>query len=401
MLPWIPNPLNILTAPMRAVAGALKSAGSALIGEAFDWIVGLMLSGVAWFFGVVWNFVSTSTTPDLYASWFSGGPYRLVSTLAVALLMLTVALAIAETIWNRDGAALLRSVAQDLPKAMFLLTGLLFITTLGIALADAITNALLAVFGGGIESFTEALTSVDNELAFGAGLIVIILLALLLTLVLAVVALELVFREGFIFVLVAITAIAIVFDVYRPTRGAGARAGRMLAGVIAAKPIIALCFAIGGAALGSVHSPSPTDGVEAVAEPGDTATDAPPAPGAVVSTDVAAAGGEDSADLGPTSAALLAGLATMALAAFAPFVVLKLFPVADATVGDGARSAVTSKAVGTATIVAAAGTGGAGSAGAANAAAGGGAAGGSGPGGTSGGPGAAGGGAAAGMAGGS
>jgi hypothetical protein len=363
MLPIPINPLDLLTAPIRA----LKSAGSALIREAFQWIVGLMLSGVAWFFTVVWNFISTATTPDLYAAWFTGGPYRIVTVLAASLLMLTVTLAIAEGIWNRDGPGLLRSVAQDLPKAMFLLTGLLFISTLGIAIADAITNALLGVFGDGVGTFTDALTSVDNELGFGAGLLVVILMALLLVLVLGVVALELVFREGFIFVLVAITALAVVFDVYRPTRGAGARAGRLLAGVIAAKPIIALCFAIGGAALGGPHG-SESAGADKAAVPEPGGADAgDPAPGSgLVPAGTDPAQGDDADDLGPTMGALLAGLATMSLAGFAPFTVLKLFPVAEATAADGARAAVTSKATSAVTSVAAVAAGGAASAGGAH-----------------------------------
>ena len=90
-------------------------------------------------------------------------------------------------------------------------------------------------------------------------------------LVLLVVAIGFVFREGFIFFLVAITVVMVCLDVYRPTKGAGGQSMRLLAGVIVAKPLIALCFALGGAMLGAAAADNPPD-AGAVAEPGAAAT---------------------------------------------------------------------------------------------------------------------------------
>ena len=137
MFDWIPDPLDIVGAPFRWGLHQFTSAGADAIKEGFQWLCGLALSGVAWLFMVVWNFVAEATTPNLYATWFTGGPFAVMRTVAIAVLMLAVLLAIAEAVWNRDGNALVRSVAQDFPKALFLLTGLLFITTLGLAFADA------------------------------------------------------------------------------------------------------------------------------------------------------------------------------------------------------------------------------------------------------------------------
>lgn len=344
---WIPNPISVVTAPFRWGLNTLKSAGSDLIKEGFQWLCGLLLSGVAWLFMVVWNFIAEATTPNLYAAWFTGGPFAVMRTIAVAVLMLAVFLSIAETIWNRDGGALLRSVAQDFPKALFLLTGLLFITTLGLGLADAISAWLMTLFNDGSMNFANAMTNVANELQFGAGLIVVMLTALLMTVLLVLLAVAFVFREGFIFFLVAITAVMVALDVYRPTKGAGGQAMRLLAGVIIAKPVVALCFALGGQMLGSINS-EPAD---QVAEPGTTVTAPGTDPDDPTTAQVL---GEDSDDLSGTVGVLLAGMATMMLAAVTPITMLRLIPGGNATTAHEAQSAMGAKAASAASKAAAA-----------------------------------------------
>ena len=238
---WVPNPIDVVTAPYRWGFDASKSAGSDVIREAFQWVAGLLLSGVSWLFAVVWTLVSEATTPDLYASWFADGPYRVMTTLAAAILMLAVMLAIAETLWNRDGAGLLRAVAQDFPKAVFILTGLLFLTTLGLAVADGVTDWLLGMFSGGATDFAEAMANVAGELQFGAGLFVVMLTAFGLMVILGLVTVMLVFREGFIFFLTAVTAVMVVLDVYRPTgcwRQIDPSAGRSDRGQAGDRPVL-------------------------------------------------------------------------------------------------------------------------------------------------------------------
>ncbi len=338
MIPGLPNPFDLIRIPFNIANSVATKAAN----EIFEMIANLLLGGVGWLFAIVWTFIDTTTTPDLYASWFAGGPFAIVIKLASMLLMLAVALAIAEAIWSRDGTELARAVMQHFPKALFMLTGLLFVTTIGLALADAVTVWMLDTVAYGANDFADALLDVENAASFGFGLIVIILTALVMIVVLLIVALELLVREAFIFVLVAITALAVVADVYRPARGAGGRAGRLLAGVIAMKPIIALCFAIGAAALGTAGGSD--SGVSAVPEPGETVDVGTPSP-------------NDAADQ-DTLAIMLAGLATIALAAITPFTVLRLFPWEGTEATEGTRAAVAAPAKSAAAVGAMAATGG-------------------------------------------
>lgn len=366
MFPVIPLIIDLVT-------DTASSIGATVAQDVFRWLSSMLLTGIGWLFGVVWGFISQATTADLYASWFAGGVFGLMTRFAIAILMLTVMLAIAETIWNCDGAGLMRSMLQDFPKALGWLTGLLAVTTLGLEIADALTAGLLGFFDGGVTQFTDRLSAVADRGSFGGGLIVVIVMSLVMMLVLLFVALELIFRQGFIYVLTALCAIAVVVDVYRPTRGSAARSGRLLAGVIAAKPLIALCFAIGGTALGAGVTGNAT---VAAPEPG-TPTDV-----VGVSPDAGAGSG----DLAPTVGVLLAGFATLSLAAVAPFTVLKLFPVADAAATAGARAQVTSSVTGAATTAASMAAGAVGGGGGGAAAAGGGGAGGAGAAGKAGAP---------------
>jgi hypothetical protein len=125
------------------------------------------------------------------------------------------------------------------------------------------------------------------------------------------------------------------------------------------KPIIALCFAIGAAALGTVGG-SNAD-VSAVPEPGETVEEGALDP-------------QDAADQ-DTLAIMLAGLATIALAAVTPFTVLRLFPWEGTEATEGTRSAVGAPAKSAVAMGAMAASGGASAAAGAGAATGGAAAG--------------------------
>jgi len=189
------------------------------------------------------------------------------------------------------------------------------------------------MFSGSADDFATAMSNVAGELQFGAGLLVVMLTAVLMLLVLLVVIVGFVFREGFIFFLVAISAVMIALDVYRPTKGAAGQSLRLLAGVIIAKPVVALCFTLGGAMLGQVHADSAATGE--IAEPGTAAAAEDPTTAAVV--------GENADDLPATFGTLLAGMATMMLAAVTPVAVLRLVPAANAAAAAEGQQAVTAK----------------------------------------------------------
>lgn len=264
MFAWSWNPIDWIKGGIGKLAGLVGDAANGLLGDIFEWLSSLLLRGVIWLFGVIFDFISKSTTPNLAASWFQDGPMATARWVGAMLVVLFVILAIAEAVWNRDGGQLLRSLGQDAPKVIVLTLGLTAFTSVGLVAADGVTVMFMELFGENIETFTTTMASITSELSFGAGVLVIVLMALFLIVVLLFVAVELIVRESFVLILVPICAVLISTEMYRPTKGMGSRSTRLLMTTIAAKPMIALCLAVGAAALGQQAIDTEVD---AVAEP--------------------------------------------------------------------------------------------------------------------------------------
>lgn len=397
------NPVDWVKAALGKLGGVVSAAADSLLGDIFEWLSSLLLRGVMWLFDVIYRFISEQTTPNLQAAWFQNGPLAIAQRVGGMLLLMLVILAVAETVWNRDGGQLLRAIGQDAPKVMVLTLGLTFVTTIGLAVADGVATMFMELFGNNIESFSEAMSSVTADLGFGAGVVVIVLMALFLLIVLMFVALELVFRESFVLILVPLCAVLLCTEVYRPTKGVGSRAARLLVVTIAAKPIIALCLAVGAVALGQQAAQTSVDAVEEPAAGPREITQAEfddwverQLPGCVIGRSVdlgisadavsqhgSAAADEcrrllvperccgdlswtttsvlavdpwqdtividqesddidslDTAAVAPTFGLLMAGLATMMLAAFSPFVLMRLLSGDPSASTAEARAAV-------------------------------------------------------------
>lgn len=424
------SPVDWVKSAVSWFGEQVSEAASGLLGDIFEWIAGLLIRGIVWLFEIVLQFVSEATTPDLTAGWFTNGPMSVAKSVAAYLLFLFVILAIAEAVWNRDGGQLLRSTAQDLPRVMFLELMLITGTMGAIAAGDYFSIRSLELFGSNIRGLPEALNEATDGLVFGVGVLVISLIALFLVLAAMFVTFELVIREGLILVLVPLVAVLLATEVYRPTKGMGGRAMRLLVVTIAMKPVIALCLAIGAAALGQqavaaneerVHVaaeepagvgapggvsdwefsswissmqimgisegyltrgncvPQPTSGgISASCAPLEVSGD-----GRVMRADgipaVRSADGDDDPDaieevdttaVAPTFGLMLAGLAVMVLAAMSPFVLLRLISVEAAGESQSWRQGVAGAAVGGASKATNLATGGAGVAGGAAGAAG-------------------------------
>ena len=59
---FMEKPVAVDAAGVRRVLEATKAAK-----EIFEMIANLLLSGIGWLFAIVWDFIDSTTTPDLYA----------------------------------------------------------------------------------------------------------------------------------------------------------------------------------------------------------------------------------------------------------------------------------------------------------------------------------------------
>jgi hypothetical protein len=324
------NPIDIIHDAVGSVASNATATG-------VRWLVDGMLSAVGWTFNQLYGFIDKTTRPDVTAGWFAGagGPYRIMFGVGAAMLTLTLILSVGHAVWSGAGSGLARTLMHDFPQTVALMAGFLAFTTMAIELADALTGVLVGSFGGSATKFAGQVGSLGEHTSFGSGLIVVGLLSMVLLVGCVVLFVELVLRAGFVYILVCFVPLALAADVWQPMRGTAQRAIRLLGGVILAQPVIALCLAIGGAALGDPTTPTTS------------------------ATVVATAGSGAGADLASTVGVLLTGTAVVVLACFAPFMLLKLFPVGDTTATSGAKAAAIAPVTGAVSAVTSVASGGA------------------------------------------
>ena len=325
-----PNPISWV---WDKATGLLGDAAGAALGWSFEKVIGglvaWVLDGVAWVVGAVFGFVDTSTSPTVTAAWFVGdgtrdGPYRVMLSVAAALLLLFVFAGLIQGVLAGDVAGMGRRIVLDLPLAIGGMVSTVAITQLLIDLTDALSDGILSGFGTDIRAFMDGVATVGSLTGGVATALVVFLLGLFTLLAGLVIFIELVIRSALIYLVVGLCPLAFAALLWPATRGVLRKTLELLCALIVSKVVISLALAIGAAALGGAGS-APTAAPE-ITPPTATASAAPAVTESDAATVTAAAG------------VLLAGLATFAVACFSPFVLLRLFPVVEgAIVAQGLR----------------------------------------------------------------
>jgi type IV secretion system protein TrbL len=324
-----PNPISWV---WDKATGLVGDAAGAALGWSFEKVIGglvaWVLDGVAWVVGAVFGFIDTSTSPTVTAAWFVGdgsrdGPYRVMLSVAAALLLLFVFAGLIQGVLAGDVAGMGRRMVLDLPLAIGGMVSTVAITQLLIDLTDALSEGILAGFGTDIRNFMDGVATVGTLTGGVATALVVFLLGLFTLLAGLVIFVELVIRSALIYLVVGLCPLAFAALLWPATRGVLRKTLELLCALIVSKVVISLALAIGAAALGGAGT-APTASPE-IAPPSGTAN-------------VAVDGESDAATVTAAAGVLLAGLATFAVACFSPFVIMRLFPVVEgAVVAQGLR----------------------------------------------------------------
>lgn len=296
-------------------AGIVTDAIGGMAGWGFEkmaaGIAGWVLEGVAYFANGVLNFLKTSARPQVDAAWFAGpgSPLATVRSLAVALIGGFLFLGVLQGLAHGSPAQMLRRFAADLPMAILGIIATVTVVTKLLDLTDALSTAVLSQADGQGLRFLSRLGAVSIG-AQGFAVVVIGLVAILAALALWV---ELMVRSALVYLLVAVSPLAFAAMVWPAARGVLRRTAHLLLAVIVSKFVIAVAIAVGVAALGG-----------RAGDDGSMIAAAPLAAGGVAG---------DFGSLHDPAAGigtLLVGGVVLALAAFAPFIVLRLIPLAEA-----------------------------------------------------------------------
>ncbi|MDP9332018.1 MAG: hypothetical protein M3Q30_01715 [Actinomycetota bacterium] len=294
---------DFFTSPFRAAAGW---AWDTVIGGITNWLA----KGFVQLVTFVWSLMDRASSPRLDAEWFSGrsdAPY--VTAIAIAALLLTMFLfcALIQGVMTGRPIELVRRMFRDTPAAIagILLTAA--VAQIGIQVTDEFSNgvwqatrqnAVTALDGLGRVAITLSPATFLTPLVLGVGMIALLMLWIVL-----------IVRESLIYVVVALSPLAWATSVWPAIAGVRRRCLELLAGLIVSKLAIAIALSVGIGALG---------GIGATGRPGDP---------------VAANGLAE-------FSTLVAGIVTFGIAAFMPFVVMRLLPIVEgAVIAQGVSSA--------------------------------------------------------------
>ncbi len=282
--------------------GPIASGATGFVWSQFmSGFVAWIVDAVAWFVGRVLSLLEDSTRVDLGSAWFAGsdGPYRKVLGIAAVLLVGFVFLGIIQGLLAGDAMGMVLRIARDLPLSILGMVITIAATQKFLELSDAMAHAVLRGGGDDAKEVLRVLTAAGSF--SGQSSFVVALLGLLCVVTALLVWIELVVRAAMIYLLVALSPLVFAAMVWPATRGMLRRLVELGLALIFSKVVIAIAFSVGAAALAGV-------------------------------------GDSGHADAG-TSAAVTAGAGTLfsgvvifGLAAFAPFVIMRLFPAAEAAI---------------------------------------------------------------------
>jgi hypothetical protein len=297
----IPNPADVVVDTVGGLAGR---GASKIAGETLSLLGGAIMRGLgdacARVAEGVLSFLDSSSGMHLDTGWWAGERARAVLgavfALSGTLMVGFCLLALIQGLLAGDPTAMVRAVVREVPVSVAATAALFGVTGLLLRLTDAASALVLQGTPGDLGHFFSGVGSAQAASAYGllGGLVLVIfLLGGLLVWV------ELLVRSSLLYLLLAFAPLTLAARVWPAARGAFRRLCELGLALVVSKFAIALALALGAVALAG-------GGPRAEAGVAESA--------------------------GMSLAGLLGGASLMALAAFTPFVVLRLLPIVEAAV---------------------------------------------------------------------
>jgi hypothetical protein len=279
-----------------AVGGLVGGAAGFAFDNVAEGIARWVLGAVGFFVNGVLDYLRSTARPDVEAVWFAGpeSPYATVRNLAAVLLVAFVFLGILQGLLHGDTWGMVRRAAGNLPAAVAGMVVTTMIVGRLVELTDALSNAVLANGDSQALHFLSGFGVTVTSVSGGFAAVILGLVAVVAALLLWI---ELLVRSALIYLLVAISPLGFAATLWPSARGFLRKTLEILLAVIVSKFVICVALAIGIAALAGAGQAGNGQSVAGSA-------------GANVGT-------------------LLSGAVLLGLAAFSPFLVMKLVPLAE------------------------------------------------------------------------
>jgi hypothetical protein len=314
-----PNPFSLLT----MVLSPLLSLGAGIAGGIVETVIkglaGAVVGAVADLSASVLGFFWDAAEPDLTGSWFygAGAPYWQMVMLTMPLLLAFFIAGVIQGALRGDVAGMLRMATLRLPGAVLGMSMAVVFADVLLEATDQMSATLLAGFRDDVEQVAVIL----GQLAMSGSLPMLMLLlvfgavGLLAAVVLVV---ELFVRAALLYLIAVFCPLVFAAAVWEPLRGGVRKLAEIAFALIISKLAIAAALAVSSAAL-------------VASWPGGEPT-------ALPTPEDAAAASQQSASA--TVGTLVGAIVIWVIAAFMPFVLWRLLPMAEAAAAShGVRGA--------------------------------------------------------------
>lgn len=272
----VPGVSVVCDAAGDAASAAAGAAGDAILGELTGWVG----DGAAWLLLQVADAIDSTTAVDLSAPWFQSH-YAFMFQVGAILLLPLILLTVLQALLRQDAMLLVRVGLLYLPAAM-LFTGLaVAVSQTAIAVVDALSADLTVEVAKDTDRLASSLTQV-SALGGPVPLFASFLMALVMALAALFVWFELILRAGVVYVAMMFLPLFLATMIWPATASWVRRLVQLIAAAILSKLVIVATLSLGLSALAS------GDGVSSV----------------------------------------LAGAGMFLIAAFSPFVLFSLIPLA-------------------------------------------------------------------------
>lgn len=247
----LPNPCDLpgvsvaCDAVGDAASAAAGAAGDAILGQLTAWVG----DGAAWLLRQVAEAIDSTTAIDLSAPWFEshyGFMFQVGALLLLPLFLLTVL----QALLRQDPWILLRLVLLYVPAAVL-------ITGLAVAVAQtaiAVVDALSADLGAEVAKDTDSLAASLAEASAVGGpvpLFASFLVALVMALAAIFVWFELILRSGVVYVAMMFLPLFLATMIWPATAGWVRRLAQLIVAAVLSKLVIVATLSLGLSALSS------------------------------------------------------------------------------------------------------------------------------------------------------
>ena len=276
----------------KAVTDTGSAAFSAGATSALDALSGWVSTGASWFLAQVGGALGSTTRIDLSAPWFLDR-YQAAEGLLAAIALPLLLAAILGAVLRQDLSQLLRIAVVQLPLGMLLAGAAVELTTLGLSITDQLSSSIAGGARGSLRSLTEEVSAalVASSSSSGSGAttpaFVLLLAAIVVAMAGLVLWIELVVRSASIYVAVVFLPLVLITMVWPALIAWSRRLAETLVVLVLSKLVIVVVLAMAVGALGTKS--------------------------------------------GRGFSTVVTGIALLLLAAFAPFSLLKLLPLAESS----------------------------------------------------------------------